>query len=100
MTAETTERRLGCFAVYKERHGQASPDLLERVRVQNHVKAAVRRALADGPATAPEVAEAAGISTREAFWTLMALRKYGVVVDVAEDGGYVRYGLTRKDPRA
>jgi hypothetical protein len=101
MTAEiTAERRTGSIAAYKERHGQAPADLLERVRVQNHVKAAVRRALADGPATPPAVAAAAGIETREAFWTLIALRKYGAVVEDGEDGDYVRYALTRKDPRA
>jgi hypothetical protein len=88
------------IAAYKERHGQASAELLERVRVQNHAKAAVRRALAKGALTPPEVAQAAEISPREAFWTLMALRKYGVVVDDGEDGDYVRYALSGRDPRA
>jgi len=90
----------GTIAAYKERQGQASADLLERVRVQNHVKAAVRRALGEGPLTPPEVARAAEISPREAFWTLIALRKYGVVAEDGEDGDYVRYALTGKDPRA
>jgi hypothetical protein len=96
----TAERKRGTVAAYKELHGQASPELLERVREQARVRAAVRKALADGPLTPPEVAEAAGISAREAFWTLVALRKYGVVVEDGEDGDYVRYVLTRKDPRA
>jgi len=96
----TKERKLGSIAAYKGRHGQAPADLLERVREQNHVKAAVRRALADGPATAREVAAAAEIEPRLAFWTLIALRKYGTVVEDGEDGGYVRYALSGKDPRA
>lgn len=88
------------MAAYKARGGTASAELIERVRVRNHVKAAVRRALADGPATPPQVAEAAGVSQREAFWTLMALRRYGAVVEEGEVNGYVRYALSGKDPRA
>ncbi len=98
--AETAPKKAGTFAAYKERHGQASAELLERVRVQNHVKAAVRRALAAGPMTPREVAAAAEISPREALWTLTALRKYGVVAEDGEAGDYVRYALTREDPRA
>jgi hypothetical protein len=101
MSVETTKaRRSGTIGAYKELHGQAPTELLERVRVQNHTKAAVRRALADGPATPPEVARATGISARDAFWTLIALRKYGVVVEDGGDGNYVRYALTGEDPRA
>ncbi len=88
------------MAAYKARGGTASAELIERVRVRNHVKAAVRRALADGPATPPQVAEAAGVSPREAFWTLMALRRYGAVIEEGEVDGYVRYALSGKDPRA
>ncbi|HZD79656.1 MAG TPA: hypothetical protein VE646_06415 [Actinomycetota bacterium] len=90
----------GTIGAYKKLHGQASAELLERVRVQNHVKAAVRRSLVDGPKTPPEVAETAELSAREALWTLIALRKYGVVEEVGQDGDYVRYALSGKDPRA
>lgn len=100
MSGETAPKKAGTFAAYKERHGQASAELLERVRVQNHVKAAVRRALAAGPMTPAEVAAAAEISPREALWTITALRKYGVVAEAGEDGDYVRYALTREDPRS
>jgi hypothetical protein len=88
------------MAAYKTRGGAASAELIERVRARNHAKAAVRRALAHGPATPPQVAEAAGLPRRDAFWILMALRRYGVVVDDGEEDGYVRYALSGKDPRA
>jgi hypothetical protein len=100
VTNRSPERKSRTIAAYKERYGQAPADLLERVRELNHVKAAVRRALADGPRTPPEVAAAAQVTPREAFWTLIALRKYGVVVEDGQDGDYVRYALSGKDPRS
>jgi hypothetical protein len=93
-------KKPGTIAAYKELHGQASAELLERVREQNHVKAAVRRALAEGPMTPPEVARATELTPREALWMLIALRKYGVVEEDGQDGDYVRYALSGKDPRS
>ena len=100
MTDHAAERTKGTIARYKERHGQASAELLERVRTANHTKAAIRRALADGPMTPPQVAEVAEISSREALWVLIAMRKYGVVAEDGQEGDYVRYALSGKDPRA
>ena len=100
MTDHAAERTKGTIGRYKERHGQAPADLLERVRKANHTKAAIRRALADGPMTPPQVAAVAEISPREALWVLIAMRKYGVVAEDGQEGDYVRYGLSGKDPRA
>ena len=101
MTKEhLSDRTKGTIALYKERHGQAPAELLERVRTANHTKAAIRRALADGPMTPPQVAAVAEISAREALWVLIAMRKYGVVTEDGQEGDYVRYGLSGKDPRA
>ena len=100
MTTESKARgKTGTIAAYKELHGQASAELLERVRVQNHVKAAIRRALAGGPLTVPELAQAARVAPREALWTVIALKRYGVVAEDGQEGDYVRYVLTREDPR-
>ncbi|MGZ8599270.1 MAG: hypothetical protein ACXWX6_03570 [Actinomycetota bacterium] len=93
-------KKPGTVAAYKQQHGQAPADLLERVRDQNHLKASVRRALADGGMTPPQLAAAIEIPARDALWTLIALRKYGVVVEDGLDGDYVRYALSGKDPRA
>jgi hypothetical protein len=98
--AERPKPKPGSIAAYKERHGQAPAELLERVREQNHRKAAVKRALVAGPLTVPELASAVEISAQEALWMLIALRKYGVVVEDGQDGDYVRYALSGKDPRA
>ena len=84
----------------KERRGPVSEQLLESVRQNNATKSAIKRALAGGPLTVPEMAEAAGLSTRTILWTITAMRKYGSVVEDSTDGSYVRYAVVAKGPRA
>ena len=82
----------------KERRGPLPKELLDRVRAQNAAKAAIRKALAGGPLTPPEVADAAGITPGDAIWLLTAMRKYGQVVEEGQDGDYPRFGLAPVDP--
>jgi biotin operon repressor len=64
---------------------------------QAHVKAiqATRKkicaALHSKALTIPELAEAAGLPSDQVLWHIAALRKYGFVVEVDQDGGYYRY---------
>ena len=74
--------------------------LLDSVLEHNAAKAAIRRALAAGPLTVPEVAAAAGLSTRDTLWILTAMRKYGSVAEDTQAGSYMRYALTTKEARA
>jgi hypothetical protein len=81
----------------KERRGPLPRELLDRVRAQAAAKSAIRKALAAGPLTPPEVAEAAGIEPHEAIWLLTAMRKYGLVVEAGQDGDYPRFALAPVD---
>ena len=54
---------------------------------------AVKRQLAEGGKTVPELAEGAGISTADAMWYVATLKKYGVVAEGEKDGSYFRYEL-------
>jgi hypothetical protein len=55
----------------------------------------VRDALArgDGPMTILEIAEATGFEAPEVLWCVMAMKKYGIIGERDNDGGYFRYGL-------
>lgn len=90
MTEHADRARL---QLLKERRGPLPKELLDRVRAQNAAKSAIRKALANGPLTPPEVAAAAGITPREAIWLLTAMRKYGAVVEQGQDGDYPRFAL-------
>jgi predicted transcriptional regulator len=83
----------------KERRGPVSSALLESVRQNNAVKSAIKKSLAGGAMTVPEIAEASGMPTKTILWTVTAMRKYGSVVEDSTDGSYVRYALVAKDPR-
>ena len=83
--------------IFKERQGPASDKLLDYVKATNKRKAAVKKALKDGPKTVPEVAEATGFDSRDVLWTLTAMRKYGQAVEEGVDGDYPRYTLPEKE---
>jgi hypothetical protein len=76
---------------------EARKQTIERAvrTMKAHRKAidAVKRQLAEGGKTVPELAEAAGISTADAMWFVATLKKYGVVAEGEKDGSYFRYEL-------
>jgi predicted transcriptional regulator len=68
-----------------------------RMKEQRKVIDAVKKQLAAGAKTVPELAEAVGISTSEAMWYVASLKKYGVVAEGEKDGSYFRYELADSD---
>lgn len=84
----------------KERRGPVSERLLESVRQNNAARTAIKRALADGPRTVPELAEATGLPSRTVLWNVTAMRKYGGLLEDSLDGSYPRYALATKAPRS
>jgi hypothetical protein len=79
--------------VLRERRGGMSNELKAYVSNQQKVYKALRAALKTGPRTVPELAAECGIASPEVMWHLMAMRRYGEVLDGAEENGYLRYTL-------
>jgi predicted transcriptional regulator len=84
----------------KERRGPVPEELFEAVRQNNAARAAIKRALSEGPRTVPELAEATGLPSRTILWVVTAMRKYGAILEDSVDGSYPRYALTTKEPRS
>jgi hypothetical protein len=99
MSDATTEKARSKMLALKERRGPVSDRVLESIRENNAARAAIKKALADGPHTVPEIAAASGLPTRAVLWTVTAMRKYGALVEDSVDDSYPRYGLVTKDPR-
>lgn len=79
--------------ILRERRGGAPKDLLVKHREQRKLLKRLKEALREAPRTVPEVAAETGIDTEQVFWHLMALRKYGEVVEGDERDGYFEYAL-------
>lgn len=78
----------------KERR-DVSPETRERVKIYTGISKAIRDALQAGPLTIPEIAERTGRNPEEITYTLMTMRKFGVVETFIEDDvdDYYKYKL-------
>ena len=69
----------------------------QRVKEQNQLFKKVKTALAEGASTVPDIAESAGVSTRDALWSVTALKTYGQIEEAAKAGDYFTYKLVAVD---
>ena len=83
--------------VLRERRGGIPKDLLAKNREQKRLVKRLKEVLQDGPHTVPEVAAETGIGTGEVLWYLMAMKKFGEVVEGEEREGYFEYALKEED---
>ena len=63
------------------------------IKDQNRVIKSIKGLIKTEGKTVPEIANASKISTSQALWYIMALKKYGLVVEGAKDGDYFKYQL-------
>ncbi len=85
--------------ILRERVGGASREVVERNRRQMANRRQIMDSLKAAPKTAPEIAKETGLPTHEVFWHLMAMKKYGKVVEGAERGDYFEYALVEMPER-
>jgi hypothetical protein len=79
--------------VLRERCGGMSEDFKRYYQQQISVLKALREALKSGPLTVPELAVACKLDKPVVMWHLMALRRYGEVIEDGEAGSYLKYTL-------
>ena len=94
MTKQLQER--DSIKVVRERRGGVSKKLLECSRLQAKARKKIIQALADGPRTVPELAEAVAMPSHEVLWKLMGMKKYGLVVEGEERDSYYEYALKKE----
>ena len=79
--------------ILRERRGGVPQKLLERTRKHSKTRKQITQALRDGPKTIPGIAAATGVPGHEVVWQVMAMKKYGKVVEGEERDGYYQYAL-------
>jgi predicted Rossmann fold nucleotide-binding protein DprA/Smf involved in DNA uptake len=92
-TEKTTARDQGTARILRQRRGGVADEVVERHREYNRVRKKVTEAVQSHPRTVPEIADLTALPTHQVLWHLMAMKKYGKVVEGEECGDYYQYAL-------
>lgn len=81
------------LTLLRERRGGMSDKLKEYFKEQQQTRKGLRKALKEGPKTVPELAALLNLEKSTTLWHVMAMRRYGEVVETAERNAYPLYAL-------
>lgn len=92
---EARKKRAALLKALREERQESVKRAQALLKEQNATRRTIREAMADGPKTVPELAEATGMPTHEVLWYISAMKKYGLVVEEGADDmdEYYLYGL-------
>jgi Fic family protein len=84
------KRALSILAYRQKTGAKASAELAEHVRAYNETRGRIVKAFGKGEKTIPEIATETGMESRDAFWHIMTLVRYGTLqpAEKKEDGYY------------
>ncbi len=92
-TTETRKSDKVSVAAFRDKRGGMSDDLKAYVKDQNRLRKAILASLKAGNCTVPDIAGQHGLNTADVMWTLMAMKRYGKVVEAEQKGDYFTYRL-------
>lgn len=92
-TPETRKPDKVSITAFRDKQGGMSDELKAYVKTQNRLRKAVTTSLKAGNCTVPEIASQHGLNTADVMWTLMAMKRYGKVVEAEQKGDYFTYRL-------
>ena len=77
----------------------ANRDPREVIREEPVMRPRILAAVADGPRTVPQIAEAIGAPTHEVVFWVMGMRRYGWLAEIkgSDADGYFTYQRTGRD---
>ncbi len=79
--------------IFRERMGGVTERKKLWAKKQNEELKAIRQILKRGPQTIPQIAAEAHVPSEKTMWYVMAMKRYGEVVEAGQEGSYFRYGL-------
>jgi hypothetical protein len=95
-TMSQEKKKKAPIHILRDRRGGVPQALLQLTRRQAAIRKQLTKALQEGPKTVLDLAAASGFPTHEVFWHLMAMKKYGEIVEGEERDGYFEYALKEK----
>ena len=83
--------------ILRDRHGGMSAELKEYVKDQNKIRKAIKESLRGGAKTIPQISGETGLKSDKVVWYVMALKRYGDVLESGRSGEYYKYELVKGD---
>jgi predicted transcriptional regulator len=83
--------------VFRERMGGLTEEKKAYGKEQRETRKALQSALKAGPRTVPELARETNLPSHKVMWYLMAMKRYGELVEAGEAGDYVKYALKESE---
>ena len=92
------KKRTELLVELRKTHSDSVKTAQELLKSQQTVRKALMKALAGGPRTVPQLAEAVGLPAHEVLWHIAAMKKYGQVAEAGmdEEAEYYLYCLTKE----
>ena len=83
----------------RERYGGISEELKMKTRSQTNILKNLKESIKNAYRTVPEISQETGIPSHEVLWHLMAMKKYGIVIEGDERDGYYEYTLKEEEKK-
>ena len=91
MNRETAKKRAIFLKRLREQHKETVTLTQKVVKEQNALRRQICKPTREAPQTVPDIAAVTGIPAHEVLWHLMAMKKYGLVVETGMCGEYYLY---------
>ena len=83
--------------IFRERMGGLTEEKKAYGKAQREIRKALQDTLKAGPRTVPELARETNQPSHKVMWHLMAMKRYGELVEAGEAGDYVKYALKESE---
>jgi predicted Rossmann fold nucleotide-binding protein DprA/Smf involved in DNA uptake len=81
----------------REERGERFQQARAENKETRQVRATIVKVLGAEPRTVPELADELGLPTEQVLWHVMAMRKYGRVLEDEQEGDFFRYRLVPEE---
>ena len=79
--------------LFRERMGGLTDARKNYMKVDRDTRKALADALKTGPKTVPDLSRQLSLPSEKTMWYVMAMKRYGEVVEAGRAGDYYRYAL-------
>jgi predicted transcriptional regulator len=96
MSEKQSPSRAEVLKALRQKHADTVEETREALKNQQQVRRMINEQLKDEAKTVPATAEAIGLPASEVLWHVMAMKKYGLIVETGLDGEYYTYQVAKE----